>query len=97
MNESTEKQIISLHTKVDDLGGTVDKLAELMLHGFEKISNELTEFKNEVAEKFQKVEENFVTVRRDIMNTGDRFPSLYMFDKLVKRVTLLEEKEDKGA
>lgn len=76
-----------LEGKVDDLVEVVDRLAIMMFNGFEKIEKRF----QSIDVQFYLIEENFVTVRRDIMNSGDRFPSNYAFDELSHRVSVLED------
>jgi predicted Zn-dependent protease with MMP-like domain len=82
---------------------TTDELAVMINNGFQRVENRLSSVENELQEfkdfsikKFDQISEDFVTVRRDIMNSHDKFPSNYAFDQLSMRVVVLEDNSNSG-
>ena len=84
---------------------TLDKLATMVASGFmhleEKMvtKEEFNKFKkdvdrqfNDVDKKFKDVEGNLQSIRRDILQVGDRFISRQEFENLVTRFNNLENK-----
>ena len=67
----------------------VDKRFDGIDERFDTVEKDVRELKKDMGE----VKENVKNVRKDILNLGDRFVSYHVFDLLVKRVKLLEEKD----
>jgi len=81
---------------------TLDDLAIMVAHGFERIENRFTgvdEKFDQIDSRFDKLEKRLEDVeeitkatRRDVLNLGERFISRYEFDTLSIRVNKLESK-----
>jgi hypothetical protein len=81
---------------------TLENLAMIVARGFAEQDKKIEDFKEEttknfkdVNKKFEEVADNFITVRRDIRNSGDRFVSFHTFDQFAHRVIALETTRSK--
>jgi hypothetical protein len=70
--------------RFDRLEDSIEKLAQITARGFADVDKKHEKFKAETAE-------NFKTVRRDILSTGDRF---VMQDSYYKKISHLESRLD---
>jgi chromosome segregation ATPase len=74
----------SIDNRFGSLENSIDELAQITANGFFDINKRFDDFKAET-------EKNFVTVRRDILSTNDRF---VMQDTYYKKISLIESRLD---
>ncbi|MEI7513074.1 MAG: hypothetical protein WCJ74_00435 [bacterium] len=77
-------KVDDLTDNLDNLATTVDNLAMMTAKGLFDVNKRLEKFEEETAK-------NFVTVRRDILSTNDRF---VMQDTYFKKISLIESRLD---
>jgi ABC-type transporter Mla subunit MlaD len=77
-------KVDDLTDNLDNLATTVENLAIMTAQGLFDVNKRLEKFEEETAK-------NFVTVRRDILSTNDRF---VMQDTYFKKISLIETRLD---
>ena len=82
-------------------GVTIDDLAIIVAKGFfaidqrfDRLENDLQNFKDETRANFERVEENFRKIRNDILNIHDRYATKRELDDHVQRFHLSPRKAD---
>ena len=69
----------------------LEHLAEMVARGFSHMEEKMAT-KDEMNQRFEKVDESLQKIRHDIIGQGDRFVSNHQFERHVARFNTLETK-----
>jgi hypothetical protein len=89
--ESFENRFESFENRFETLENSIDELAQMTAKGFSDVDKRFDDVDKRFNEFKAETGENFITVRRDILSTNDRF---VMQDTYFKKISLIESRLD---